>query len=99
MFRLYTATIRPYLKNRSISFFSTFGIPTDNIDGVVVTYAILFFTLRLKTRFKIVFNPLNAELSPICHLLELIGAHHILHVNRIRSWLRIGAGGGHLWVR
>jgi len=84
MFRLYTATIRPYLKNRSISFFSTFGIPTVYIDGVVVTYAILFFTLRLKTRFKIVFNPLNAELSPICNLLALIGAHHILHINRIR---------------
>jgi hypothetical protein len=30
------------------------------------------------------FNPLNAELNPICHLLELLGAHHILHVSRIR---------------
>jgi len=29
-------------------------------------------------------NPLNAELNPICHLLALLGAHHILHVNRIR---------------
>jgi len=29
-------------------------------------------------------NPLNAELSPICHLLALLGAHHILHVSRIR---------------
>jgi hypothetical protein len=34
-------------------------------------------------------NPLNAELNPICHLL---GAHHILHVSRIRVKLifRIG---------
>ena len=31
-----------------------------------------------------VFNPLNAELNPICHLLALLGAHHILHVGRIR---------------
>jgi len=31
-----------------------------------------------------VFNPLNAELNPICHLLSLLGAHHILHVSRIR---------------
>ena len=30
------------------------------------------------------FNPLNAELNLICHLLALLGAHHILHVNRIR---------------
>ena len=27
---------------------------------------------------------LNAELNPICHLLELLRAHHILHVSRIR---------------
>jgi len=30
------------------------------------------------------FNPLNAELNPICHLLTLLGAHHIFHVSRIR---------------
>ena len=29
-------------------------------------------------------NPLNAELNPICHLLALVGVHHILHVSRIR---------------
>jgi len=27
---------------------------------------------------------LNAELNLICHLLALLGAHHILHVGRIR---------------
>jgi hypothetical protein len=30
------------------------------------------------------FNPLNAELNPICHLLALLGAHHTLHVSRKR---------------
>jgi hypothetical protein len=30
------------------------------------------------------FNPLNAELNPICHLLALLGAHLIFHVSRIR---------------
>jgi len=29
-------------------------------------------------------NPLNTELNPICHLLALLGAHHFLHVSRIR---------------
>ena len=29
-------------------------------------------------------NPLNTELNPICHFLALLGAHHILHVSRIR---------------
>ena len=29
-------------------------------------------------------NPLNAELNPLCHFLALLGAHHFLHVSRIR---------------
>jgi hypothetical protein len=29
-------------------------------------------------------SPLNAELNPICHSLALLGAHHILHVRKIR---------------
>ena len=30
------------------------------------------------------FNTLNPELNPICYLLALLGAHHFLHVSRIR---------------
>ena len=34
------------------------------------------------------FNPLNAKLNPICHFLVLLGAHHILHLSRIRlGWI------------
>jgi len=29
-------------------------------------------------------NPLNPELNPICYLLALLGAHHFLHLSRIR---------------
>jgi len=29
-------------------------------------------------------NPTNAQLNPICHLLALLGTHHIVHVSRIR---------------
>ena len=31
------------------------------------------------------FNPLNAELNPICYLVALLVAHHILHVSKIRD--------------
>jgi len=31
-----------------------------------------------------VFNPLKPELNSICYLLALLGAHHFLHVSRIR---------------
>jgi len=29
-------------------------------------------------------NPLKPELNPMCYLLALLGAHHFLHVSRIR---------------
>ena len=34
--------------------------------------------------YKPRFNPLNAEINPVCHLLALLGNHQILHVGRIR---------------
>ena len=40
--------------------------------------------MYFNVNFNVLFNPLNAELNPICHLLALLGAHHILHVSRIR---------------
>jgi len=40
---------------------------------------------RSRCRWEYNINPLNAKLNPICHLLaSLLGAHHILHVGRIR---------------
>ena len=33
---------------------------------------------------RTVLNPLSPELNPICYLLALLGAHHFLHVSRIR---------------
>jgi len=39
-------------------------------------------------------KPLNAKLNPIRHLLALLGAHHILHVSRIRVYvLALGVRG------
>jgi len=32
----------------------------------------------------IIINPSNAELNSICHLLALLGAHHIFHVSGLR---------------
>jgi len=40
--------------------------------------------LTMIERLKNPFNPLNAELNPICHLLALLGVNHFLHVSRIR---------------
>jgi hypothetical protein len=35
-------------------------------------------------RITLSLNLLNTELSTICHLLELLGAHPILYISRIR---------------
>ena len=43
----------------------------------------------IRTSYYLILKPLNAELNPICHLLELLGTHHILHVFRIRVKLSL----------
>jgi hypothetical protein len=62
------------------------------------TNSIFFLTVWARTRVQNDFyhlhslrfsnslhiNPLNAELNPICHLLALAGAHHFVHVSRLR---------------
>jgi len=35
-------------------------------------------------RYRYGLNPLKPELNTICYLLTLLGAHHFLHVSRIR---------------
>ena len=41
-------------------------------------------TNRKHTFALTVINPLNAKLNSISQLLALLGAHHILHVSRMR---------------
>jgi hypothetical protein len=43
-----------------------------------------FSLLNCACFFDYFLNPLNAELNPICHLLELLGVRHILHVRGLR---------------
>ena len=42
--------------------------------------------MREKQRVDNVYtvNTLNPELNPICYLRALLGAHHFLHVSRVR---------------
>jgi hypothetical protein len=40
--------------------------------------------IKILKESKFRFNPLNAEINPICHLLVLLEAHLILYVSRIR---------------
>jgi hypothetical protein len=57
------------------------GYHLSGIVAVIRTILLLLIDCRRHI------NPLNAELSPICHLLALLGAHHILHLSGIRVTL------------
>jgi hypothetical protein len=55
------------------------------------------FKIHRQCPFVLLINPLNAKFNPICHLLALLGAHHIFHVSRIRVklvWRQGAALGG-----
>ena len=63
-----------------------------DVTGSVKTYTSQVEHQYLKKlQFKLMlgkmakhFNPLNAELNPICYLLALLRVHYFLHVSRIR---------------
>ena len=54
-----------------------------NLSQQVLEVSTLYFK-RYCPSHVLIFNPLNAELNPIRHLLALVGVRHIVHVSRIR---------------
>jgi len=71
------------------------GCVNSEVDYFIDTNLMHNFSYKLHTiKFLYMFrassahlqevNPLNPELNPICYLLALLGAHHFLHVSRIR---------------
>ena len=54
---------------------------------------------RPKRRWVDNIKLLSAELNPICHLLALLGAHHILHVSGVRIKMDLQkVGCGRVWT-
>ena len=57
------------------------------LDSSSITLADFWFSELIREEGRSYcrhFNPLNAELNLICYLLALLGAHHFLHVSKIR---------------
>jgi hypothetical protein len=68
------------------------GIQKGPSHLLFVQITFYHFSLNILYSSPCTLNPLNAELNPICHLLALFVAHHILHVSRIRvKWLPLPA--------
>ena len=52
---------------------------TRIVLGEGYAYSLYCPSVRRISSYKVSsFNPLNAELNPICYLLALLGAHHFL---------------------
>ena len=81
-FRLHTATVQSELTRRAKRP-RVLEKDTCHIIRLYDLFAILDEG-RAHTSPMTALNPLNPELNPICHLLALLGAHHFLHVSRIR---------------
>jgi len=57
----------------------------DTSHALSGMYFVMYsFTTHNLSIYTQLFNPLNAELNSICHLLALVGAHHIFHVSGLR---------------
>jgi len=50
---------------------------------ISLRFVCIVSTVDIRTNIA-AFNPLNAKLNPISHLLALLRAHLILHVSRLR---------------
>ena len=64
-----------------------YGDRSSGLSSFYINLQILsLVTLNTLINLKIIlsFNPLNAELNPICHLLALLGGATIVVVSRLR---------------
>jgi hypothetical protein len=65
------------------------------MDGLPFLWGNIYYLILKISRYSqligVWFDPLNAELNRICHLLALLGAHPKLHVSRIRVKLLLVA--------
>jgi hypothetical protein len=86
-FSLVSSTVGSY-PNPDLDICLNFSFPSCLVDVGIMTGGKPFFQTSRQ-----MFNPLNADLNPICHLLALLAAYHILHVSRVRATYKIKKNG------
>ena len=76
---------RAFFSSRYLDFSTTHPVVSPTIHhSPVILYSGLLTVSYIKIHKPNIINPLNPELNPIRYLLTLLGAHHFLHVSRIR---------------
>jgi hypothetical protein len=85
-YKLHCSSISASYVNMKLTY--VFLIPSSYKASHTVSLGLNFALSNPAKRTELVlgwwFNPLNAELNPIHHLLALAGAHHFVHVSRLR---------------
>ena len=74
----------PVICPKLVLFFNSFAICSfvlRSVPSVSCCYSHVFHLCCSYSSGVTCFNPLNADLIPMCHLLALFGAHHILHIS------------------
>jgi len=75
-------TTAPFHPTCSVRLYTTHYLYTQPVNLTQRTTEQILHQFEIS--WRCVINPFNAELNPICHLLALLGAHHILHGSRVR---------------
>ena len=70
-----------------LSVYCCSGVGINNVKIYMQKYVFCLPFQQYAKSFQIIIviiNPLNTEFNPICNLLTLLGAYHILHISRIK---------------
>ena len=73
--------LNPSRKRCLVGVLCTFCVDLRSTNKYVTS---LFIRTNEQRNKQTNINPLNTELNPICHLLALLGAHHIHHISGVR---------------
>ena len=79
-------TFETFTKNRLVQLEQKVSFSTALVPARAEPSLNLRFNLQMSLHVAhlLSFNPLNAQLNPIRHLLALVAARHFVHVSRIR---------------
>ena len=78
-----TGATTGYSPVSAVTIYMIVAVYNSHLNLYLLTWSI-WWAPNNASKGQMGFNPLNAELNPICHLLALLEAHPILHVSRVR---------------
>ena len=79
----YVSNLGPFISKKAAFIFTDMGV-RGHLSAEYIFYIIRRKLMRMNPKAASLINPFNAELITTSHLLALLGAHHILHVSKMR---------------